>query len=355
MESHDHEIFMRRCLHLASLGKATAPNPQVGAVIVHENRILAEGFHTAFGAMHAEAEAIRAFLKKYPSDLLSKSTLYVNLEPCAHFGKTPPCALLILEHKIPRVVVGCRDPFPQVAGKGIEILQAHGVEVCTDVLANDSRWLNRFFITSHTKQRPYVVLKWAQTADGFMALRPEADNRHRRAWITGKITEKQVHQWRSEIQAVMVGKNTALYDNPMLDCRHASGPDPVRVVIDRMLDLPESLHLFSTPQQTLVFNGMKNQKAGPVEYIRIGFGEHVEENMLKELHGRNIQSVMIEGGPSLLDSFIRKNLWDEARIFTGEKRFGEGIKAPEIHGDKTFGGRSGNDIMDILVNNINRS
>ncbi|RYE16373.1 MAG: bifunctional diaminohydroxyphosphoribosylaminopyrimidine deaminase/5-amino-6-(5-phosphoribosylamino)uracil reductase RibD, partial [Sphingobacteriaceae bacterium] len=253
---NDHEKYMRRCLELAALGAGfVSPNPMVGAVIVHQHQIIGEGYHQQYGQPHAEVNAVKAVFDQHPNaaELLRKATIYVSLEPCAHFGKTPPCADLIIKHQISKVIVGCRDPFVQVDGKGIEKLQQAGIEVILNVLEDECLELNKRFFTRIQKQRPYVILKWAQTQDQFFA---PADGT--KQWISDEISKKLVHQWRSEEDAVLVGKNTAAADNPQLNNRYqTNAKQPKRIVLDRRLELNHDLHLFDQSVETFVFNEVK--------------------------------------------------------------------------------------------------
>ena len=326
-----HEIYMRRCLELAGLGLGNvSPNPMVGAVIVHEGKIIGEGYHQEYGEAHAEVNAINQVINNFINYdlLLRQSIIYVSLEPCAHYGKTPPCADLIIKHQIPKVVVGCRDPFDQVNGKGIEKLQAAGIEVLVGILEEECKWLNRRFFTSIQKHRPYIILKWAQTENGFFA---PADNSQ--FWITGPGSRKLVHQWRGEEDAVLVGTNTAAIDNPQLNVRYGNGPSPKRIVIDRMLKLDKSLNLFDQSVETLIFNEVRTVIEGKNKYIALeDFGRYVPEYILYQLYLQDIKSVIIEGGAHTINSFISAGLWDEARIFTGKATLAEGIKAPDIKG-----------------------
>ena len=333
-----HEIYMQRCLELAALGAGSvSPNPMVGAVIVHNGKIIGEGYHQKYGGAHAEVNAVNMVINKFDNhaDLLKDATIYVSLEPCAHYGKTPPCAELIIKHQIPRVVVGCRDPFPQVDGKGIEKLIAAGIDVTVGVLEQDCQWLNRRFFTRVQKQRPYIIMKWAQTTDGFFA--PANGSPH---WITGPEARRLVHQWRAEEDAILVGKNTVLADNPQLNTRYAEGKSPRRVVIDRRLELSTTLNIFDQTIETLVFNEIKTDIDGKIKYIALeDFDRFVPQYILFQLYLQDIQSVIIEGGAHTLNTFINDGLWDEARIFTGSSVLGEGIKAPSITG--TNGGKYG--------------
>jgi diaminohydroxyphosphoribosylaminopyrimidine deaminase/5-amino-6-(5-phosphoribosylamino)uracil reductase len=319
-----HEKYMYRCLGLARLPAGfVAPNPMVGAVLVHNDRIIGEGYHRMYGQAHAEVNCIASV---QPADryLISQSTLYVSLEPCAHFGKTPPCADLIIEKKIPTVVIGCRDPFKQVNGRGIEKLQAAGVEVITGVLEKEARELNKRFIIFHTQHRPYIILKWAQTANGRMA----ADNTDR-LLISNELTNKLVHKWRSEEAGILIGTNTALADDPSLTNRLWNGPNPVRMVIDMQLRLPSSLQLFNNEVKTIVFNGLKHEEQENLLYYQVTQDVNVVHQLVNALSQLTIQSVLVEGGAKLLQSFIDEGLWDEVRIITNKHlSIAGGIAAP---------------------------
>ncbi len=344
-----HKIYMQRCLDLAALGMGkVSPNPMVGAVIVHDGKIIGEGYHQQYGQAHAEVNAINDALAKFDNagELFKKSTIYVSLEPCAHYGKTPPCADLIIKHHIPKVVVGCRDPFDQVDGKGIEKLKDAGIEVLVGVLEDECKWLNRRFFTRVQQHRPYIILKWAQTADGFFA--PDDNKQH---WITGLESRKLVHQWRGEEDAILVGKNTVLADNPQLNVRYGDGRSPKRIVIDRRLELKNNLHVFDQSVETLIFNEIKTAIDGKNKYIALeDFDRYVPQYILYQLYLQDIQSVIIEGGAYTLNSFIEAGLWDEARIFTGETTLTTGIKAPKINGIIAEEIPSGKDHLLILYN-----
>jgi len=344
-----YEIYMRRCLELAGLGLGNvSPNPMVGAVVVHNDKIIGEGYHQKYGAAHAEVNAINQVINNFNNydELLKQSTIYVSLEPCAHYGKTPPCADLIIKHQIPKAVVGCRDPFEQVNGKGIEKLQAAGVEVISGILADECEWLNRRFFTRVQKHRPYIILKWAQTADGFFA---PADSSQ--FWITGLESRKLVHQWRGEEDAILVGTNTVAIDNPQLNVRYGIGKLPKRIVIDRCLKLSKDLNVFDQSVETLIFNEIKTEFDGKIKYIALeDFDRFVPQYILYQLYLQDIQSVIIEGGAKTLNSFTDAGLWDEARIFTGEAKLNNGIKAPEIEGVIAGEILSGTDHLKILYN-----
>jgi diaminohydroxyphosphoribosylaminopyrimidine deaminase/5-amino-6-(5-phosphoribosylamino)uracil reductase len=342
-----HEIYIQRCLDLAGLGIGyVSPNPMVGAVVVHKDRVIGEGYHHKYGQPHAEVNAINQVISNFSNsaELLKQSAIYVSLEPCAHYGKTPPCADLIIKHQIPKVIVGCRDPFDQVNGKGIDKLKAAGVEVTTGVLEKECQWLNRRFFTRVKKQHPYIILKWAQTPDGFFA--PDDNSQH---WITGIEAHKLVHQWRSEEDAVLVGKNTAAIDNPQLNVRYGNGKSPKRVVIDRKLELSKSLNLFDQSVETLIFNEVKTDLDGKNKYIALeDFERYVPQYILFQLYLQDIQSIIIEGGAATLNTFIDAGLWDEARIFTGTTDLRKGIKAPLITGETIGEFSAGSDKLQII-------
>ncbi len=325
-----YERYMSRCLDLALLGLGnTVPNPMVGSVIVHQDRIIGEGYHREYGGPHAEVNAVAAVANKI---LLPDSILFVNLEPCSHTGKTPPCADMIIRCGIRQVVIGTTDPNPLVAGKGIEKLTKAGISVISHIIPDKCQYLNRRFFTFHTRKRPFVILKWAQTHDGFMDILREKSETGEPNWISNEISRMIVHEWRSEEQAILVGTNTAFLDNPRLNVREWPGRSPIRMVIDRTLKLPPSLHLFDNSCRTLVFNALKDFQNGETRYIRLDFKNDIIPQLLNKLYELGIQSVMVEGGRKLLDSFLETGCWDEARVFTGRKSFGSGISAPLIRG-----------------------
>lgn len=329
---YNHEIVLQRAIELAKLGLGTvSPNPMVGSVILYEDKIIGEGYHQAYGKAHAEVNAINQVLDNFANaaDILKQSTLYVTLEPCSHFGKTPPCADLIIKHQIPNVVIGCSDPFKDVNGKGIEKLKAAGINVIVGVLEEKCLALNNRFFTRISKQRPYVILKWAETADGYFA--PENGQKK---WISNDAAKRLVHLWRSEEDCVLVGKNTALADNPQLNVRLCKGSNPKRAVIDRDLVLPNSLHIFDNSVQTFIFNKTKTDVDDKTLYIGIeDFDYFLPQYILFQLYLQDIQSLIIEGGTKTLQTFIDANLWDEARIFTSQQNWNEGLKAPNIKGN----------------------
>jgi len=321
---------MNRCIELARLGAGNvAPNPMVGCVIVSQGKIIGEGFHQKYGGAHAEVNAINAVSNP---EFLTKSTLYVSLEPCAHFGLTPPCSDLIVKNQIPRVVIGTTDPFSEVAGKGIEKLRKAGIKVEVGILEKECRELNKRFFTFHEKKRPYIILKWAQTLDGFIDMERNRENFGEPTWITGDLALRMVHKIRSEEGAILVGTNTVEKDNPSLTVRHWAGKNPVRAVLDKNLRLSPALNMFDGSSKTLVFNAKKNEVTESTEWIKIDYEHEVLIQILNEFHHRNILSVIAEGGKQLLESFIHQNLWDEAHVFIGNKFFYSGISAPKIQG-----------------------
>ena len=322
-----HEQYMNRCLQLALLGAGNvAPNPMVGAVLVHEDHIIGEGFHRQYGQSHAEVNCINSVAEQNKK-LVPGSTLYVSLEPCAHFGKTPPCADMIISHKIKRVVTGCGDPFTEVNGKGIAKMKKAGIDVIENILKEECIDINKRFFTYHNKHRPFIILKWAETADGFIA-GPAGD----RLKISNEFSDRLVHKWRSESAAIMVGTNTALSDNPSLTTRLWKGNNPVRVIIDSNLRLPTSLNIFTDGHKTIVLNTIKEDMAGPISYIKIMKDEFVN-SICKVLYQLNLQSVLIEGGSILLTAFIDAGIWDEAIIIKNETlAAGNGMLAPKLSG-----------------------
>jgi diaminohydroxyphosphoribosylaminopyrimidine deaminase/5-amino-6-(5-phosphoribosylamino)uracil reductase len=327
MEAGSHQVYMQRCIELARLGAGyTAPNPLVGAVIVHRGLIIGEGYHQKFGEPHAEVNAIRSI----PEQLLPESTLYVNLEPCSHHGKTPPCADLIISRGIKKVVIGSQDPNPLVAGKGIEKLKAAGVEVIPGICEEESKHLNRRFFCFIKNKRPYIILKYARSADGFISYADAS----REKMISGPMIQRIVHQWRSREAAIMVGTNTAVEDNPNLNARMGSGPDPVRITFDRNYRIPSSHKLFNGTQETLIFTSKDpKSKFKNVKFIELDFNskDHLFSAM-HNLYERGIQSVLVEGGSKLLNEFYNAGLWDESRVITAPVSLYDGVKAPEMKG-----------------------
>ena len=305
----------------------TYPNPLVGCVIVFENTIIGEGWHKKSGASHAEVIAIESVQNK---ELLSSSTLYVSLEPCSHFGKTPPCADLILKYKIPNVVIGTVDPNSKVAGKGIQKLKNSGVNVTFGILEKEGNELNKRFFTFHRKNRPYIILKWAESADGFIS--PKNKTEQKPVWISNEYSRQLVHKWRSEEQAILVGTQTIIDDNPSLTVRDWVGKNPIRVVIDKENAIDLSSNVFDNKAKTIVFSNKEvTSNSDKIQTIKIDFDTNSTQEIVKKLYNNNIQSIIIEGGRKTLQSFIDTNLWDEARVFIGEINLKEGTKAPELN------------------------
>lgn len=319
-----HEQYISRCIELAQKGAGkVAPNPMVGAILVHENKIIGEGYHQQYGAAHAEVNCINHVNEKDHS-LIQESTLYISLEPCAHFGKTPPCSDLIIHHKIKKVVVGCRDPFISVNGKGIEKLNNAGVTVIENILCNECIALNKRFFTFHQQQRPYIILKWAQTSNGFIG----NESAHR-LHISSHQTNCMVHQWRSEEAAILIGTNTALKDNPQLTNRLYKGNSPLRLLLDLQLRLPKELILFNDMLPLVVFNFKKENLEGVVQYKKLSPEKPLLPQIMAIAHQMNIQSILVEGGAKLLQSFVDEGLWDEARVITNNQlKIETGISAP---------------------------
>lgn len=342
-----HESVLKRAIYLAKLGLGyVSPNPMVGAVIIFKDKIIGEGYHKKYGGPHAEVNAVNQVFEnhKNAAELLKEATIYITLEPCAHFGKTPPCVDLIIKHQIPNVVIGCLDPFEGVNGKGLAKLKAEGINVITGVLEDECLALNKRFFTKVLKQRPFVILKWAQTQDGYFA--PAIGNQQ---WISGPEAKRLVHLWRSQEDCILVGKNTALTDNPQLNVRLVEGRNPIRAVIDQKLSLPNTLHLFDNSTKTFVFNDVLSDIKDKTLFISIeDFENFLPQYILFQLYLQDIQSVIIEGGTKTLQSFINANLWDEARIFTATKIWGEGKKSPSLKGDLISQDKIGKDILTIL-------
>ncbi len=324
---------MQRCLQLAKQAAGyVAPNPMVGAVLVHAQRIIGEGFHHQYGQAHAEVNCVNS-VKKEDEHLIDQSILYVSLEPCAHFGKTPPCADMIIRSKIPRVIVGCRDPFNQVDGKGIEKLLAAGIEVELGVMEKDCTELNKRFFTFHKKRRPYIILKWAQSHNSKIG---STDGR--RVFISNEFTNRIVHKWRGEEASILVGSNTAMLDNPELNVRLWNGQNPVRLLVDRNLRLPTSLKIFNSESKTIIFNTIKHEKINHLLYYQVTGAESLVHQIVHALYQLKIQSVLVEGGAKLLQSFIDAQMWDETRVTeNGELIITSGLNAPELTNEKLSG------------------
>ena len=337
------ETYLRRTLQLANLGKGNvAPNPLVGSVIVYNGKIIGEGYHQKYGEHHAEVNAINSVKNK---TLLSKSTLYVNLEPCAHFGKTPPCSNLIIEHKIPRVVIGCIDSYSEVAGKGIERMKNAGIAVTVGVLEKESLALNKRFFTFHTKQRPYIILKWAQSANGYIDI-DRTQNNSGIFWITQPETKSLVHKWRAEEAGILVGRQTIKNDNPTLNCRDYNGNHPTRFVIDK--DLKNNYTDYNISKDTIktyIFNSVENKTVGNLEFVFLD--DFSLKTILLFIYNLNIQSLIIEGGKFTLDQFIKEKYWDEARIITGTRSISQGKLSPKLIGEVIKSYQFGDDLVKV--------
>ena len=318
------QAYMERCIELARRGAGyVAPNPMVGAVLVHNDRIIGEGYHQRYGEAHAEVNCIGS-VKPEEKNLIRQSKLYVSLEPCSHFGKTPPCADLIIKNRIPKVVIGCRDPFKEVDGKGIEKLKAAGVEVEVGMLEEKCKELNKRFFIFYTQCRPYIILKWAETTD-----RKIAATGNERLMISNEFSNRMVHKWRSEEAAILVGTNTALMDNPSLTTRLWNGPSPIRLVADMNLRLPTSLKIFNGETRTIVFNSIKHGEDENILYYQVTEDVSLVHQVLNALYQLKIQSVLVEGGAKLLQSFIDEDMWDEIRTISNTQlTTGNGLPAP---------------------------
>lgn len=312
-----HQFYIQRCLQIAENGLgSTRPNPMVGSVIVYNDKIIGEGFTSQYGGNHAEVNAINSVLDQ---SLLKQATIYVTLEPCSHYGKTPPCSNLIISHKIPNVVIGCIDDNEKVAGQGVKKLRAAGCQVTVGILENECKTHHKRFFTFYNKKRPYIILKWAETKDGFIA--PKTKNKQKPVWITNKHSRQLVHKWRANEQSILVGTNTVLEDNPTLTTRDWTGNNPIRIVIDKNQKLSKNLDIFNNEAKTIIIN--KNT---------IDFSKNIAKQICDILFQKNITSIIIEGGKKTLQTFIDENLWDEARVFIGQTEFKNGTKAPLIKG-----------------------
>lgn len=348
------ELYMKRCLELAELGNGqVSPNPLVGCVIVSGGKIIGEGFHRKYGQAHAEVNAINAVLEHYgdqAAGLLKNATAYVSLEPCAHFGKTPPCADLLIRHQLKKVVVGNRDPFADVDGRGIEKLRNAGIEVVTGVLEDECSFVNRRFFTRIKQQRPYIILKWARTANGYFAPKNTVQQ-----WISGPLAKKLVHKWRTEEDAILIGKQTALADNPQLSAREWPGRNPIRILIDRNLEVPISSHIYNDVAKTVVFNEQKTDVNGNIHYIQMEDMQfYLPQKIAFQLYLMDIQSVIIEGGANILNQFISGGLWDEARVFNSATSWDTGIHSPQINGKIMSVTEVGPDQVTIYENYITK-
>ncbi len=324
------EKYMQRCFELAQKGIShVAPNPMVGAVIVHKGEIIGEGYHQLYGQAHAEPNAINSVKNQ---DLLKDSTLYVNLEPCSHYGKTPPCSLLIIQKQIPRVVICNVDPFHEVAGRGIKMLQDAGVDVSWGILESEGREVNKRFFTFHEKKRPYIFLKWAQSEDGFIDS-DRTDNTTPPVIFSTEETQKLNHKMRAEEAAILVGTNTVLMDNPQLTNRMCEGRNPTRIVIDRKGIISEEYRILNDEAKTLVFTEADKQNSEHTQYFKINFKQDILPLIMNELYSQKLNSLIVEGGLTVLESFIAANLWDEAKVEIAPIKLIKGVTAPSIKQD----------------------
>lgn len=325
-----HEKYIKRCIELAKNGLGTTyPNPLVGSVIVCDGKIIGEGWHKKAGEPHAEVNAVNSVKDK---SMLSKSTIYVSLEPCSHFGKTPPCCDLIIAHKIPNVVIGTVDPFAKVSGNGIKKLMEAGRNVTVGILEDDCNELNKRFFTFHQKKRPFVILKWAESQDGFLS--PAYKEEKKPVWITNAFSRQLVHKWRTQEQAILVGTQTVLDDNPKLDARDWKGNNPTRIVLDRTGKISEDYFVKDNKIKTIVITEQENlENSSHISFENAIFDSNLPFSVLEILYKNNIQSVIIEGGKKTLQTFIDANLWDEARIFKGQNSFENGTKSPDFKGN----------------------
>ena len=327
------ELYMKRCLELAEMGNGqVSPNPLVGCVIVSGGKIIGEGYHQKYGQAHAEVNAIRSVTDRYGEqavELLKNAVAYVSLEPCAHFGKTPPCADLLIRHQLKKVVIGNRDSFPDVDGKGIEKLKNAGIEVVSGVLEDECFEVNRRFFTRIAQQRPYIILKWARTANGYFAPKNSVQQ-----WISGPLSKKLVHKWRTEEDAILVGKQTAIADNPALSAREWPGKNPIRIAIDRKLEIPADSQLYNADAKTIIFNEQKTSVEGNIHFIEMeDMQYYLPQKIAYQLYLMDIQSIIVEGGANMLNQFISAELWDEARVFNSASSWDTGIHSPVINGN----------------------
>lgn len=338
---------MKRCLQLATNGVGTTrPNPSVGAVIVYNNKIIGEGFTKSYGGNHAEVNAIQSVKDK---SLLKKATMYVTLEPCSHFGKTPPCSDLIIEKQIPTIVIGCIDTNSLVAGKGVEKLLKAGRNVIVGVLEEECKQQHKRFFANQNKKRPYIILKWAETLDGFIA--PKTKSEQKPVWISNKFSQQLVHKWRATEHAILVGTNTVIADNPSLNVRSWAGNNPIKIVLDKDLRTPLHSNIFKGATKTIVLTEAPNKSEEETIIMeQINFSQNIAKQVCDVLQKHNIQSVIVEGGTKTLQTFIDENLWDEARVFVGNTRFNDGVKKPEINTIETETKKIQSDILKIYYN-----
>ena len=337
---------MRRCIQLAKNGLGTTyPNPLVGSVIVYENKIIGEGWHRQSGMPHAEVNAINSVKNK---QLLKNATIYINLEPCSHTGKTPPCANLIIEKQIKNVVIGCKDPNPKVAGNGIKLLIKSGLKVTYGILEKECEHLNKRFFSFFLKKRPYIILKWAETLDGFIS--PNEKKEKKPVWISNKNSRQLVHQWRAEEQAILVGTQTIVEDNPSLNTRDWYGNSPICILIDKSLRISKDYKIYRNTSKTIVITEKQSKNKKNQFFESINFNSPIANQIGTILYSHGIQSVIIEGGAQTLQTFIDENLWDEARIFSGPITFNNGTKAPIISGTTLTTTKIKQDILNLIIN-----
>ncbi len=344
----NHEKYIQRCLQLAKNGiGATRPNPSVGAVVVYNNEIIGEGYTSPYGGNHAEVNAINSVANK---ELLKEATIYVTLEPCSHYGKTPPCADLIVKSKIPNVVIGCLDTNSLVAGKGLKRLKNANCNVIVGVLEEECKEHHKRFFTVQNKKRPYIILKWAETTNGFIA--PLTKDAQKPVWISNQYSQQLVHKWRSEEHAILVGTNTVIADNPSLNVRSWTGSNPIRIVLDKDLRIPADVNVFDNSEKTIVLTASKNKIESQENLLfkQIDFSSNLAEQVCTVLQEENIQSIIIEGGAKTLQTFIDANLWDEARVFTGVNEFKSGVEAPVLKGKLKKEESIGSDVLKIYIN-----
>jgi diaminohydroxyphosphoribosylaminopyrimidine deaminase/5-amino-6-(5-phosphoribosylamino)uracil reductase len=345
-----HEKYIRRCIELSKNGLGTTrPNPSVGSVIVYDNIIIGEGYTSSYGGNHAEVNAIESVKDK---NLLKKATIYVSLEPCSHHGKTPPCSNFIVDSGIRSVVVGCLDDNSLVSGAGIKFMRDNACNVIVGILEKECRVSNKRFFTFHNKKRPYIILKWAESSDGFIDKLRDEHSLTQPNWISNIYSQQIVHQWRSEEQAIMVGTNTVIQDNPKLNVRNWSGQSPVRVILDNSMRIPLDFHVLDGSVETIVFTSstsLSSDKKNNLTIEYIDYSGNVPQQICDVLYRKNIQSMIIEGGAQTIRGFVNSDLWDEARIFIGDVQYKEGVKAPQVNGviEKTL--NINTDILKIVI------
>ena len=339
------ERYMARCIQIAQNGLgSTYPNPFVGSIIVHNQKIIAEGYTSAYGGPHAEVNAIRQIKD---DSILKECTLYVTLEPCSHYGKTPPCCDLVIAKEFKRVVIGTLDPFAEVNGQGYLRLLENGIDVTLGVLEEECKELNRRFITFHQEKRPYIILKWAQTQDGYMG------HDDVQKWITNRYSRQLVHEWRTEEQAILVGKKTALVDNPQLNTRFWEGKNPLRISIDKFLAIPRNFHLYDQSIPTVIFNAIEDREDKNLKLVKIDFDSNIIPPILDYLYQNNFQTLIVEGGSDTIQKFIDMNLWDEARVLSSNAFWNEGILAPIVRGKRVSQQKIINDHVTVIRNQKN--